>query len=537
MIYDLEDTIAGSGSAVGGVVSHRSKIIDEALREQQTLRTPVALFSDEYDARSVRERFTHLIPLSKPNPGEQYAFEVNLDACTGCKACVAACHSLNGLDDGESWRDMGLLVGTRKQPYLQTVTTACHHCADPACADGCPVLAYDKDAVTGIVRHLDDQCIGCSYCILKCPYEVPKFNLKRGIVRKCDMCQGRLAEGEAPACVQSCPNEAIKIKVVKLDAVADRGSIVSGAFDSSYTRPTTTYVSSQPVPTAVRPADAGRLDLDHGHDPLSWMLVLTQMSAGGFIGCAIAMWLGWLTLTQAALTSGAALVVGLAGVALSTLHLGQPFKAWRAFLGWRKSWLSREIMAFGALPVGGQAIFATWWLGNMEWMRLAVTGTAAAAVAAVWCSVMVYVDTRRPFWSLKNVAIKFLGTMLLLGGALCAVIWNCSGMTHAAWAVAFALVCRWGLSLWEIGGYRSALEDENCGWHKSARIMQKHFTGRTELRAFLLITTGLLIPVLIAAGASVPWMLSLSLLLTFGSQLIERLYFFTAAAGSKMPGN
>ena len=110
-------------------------------------------------------------------------------------------------------------------------------------------------------------------------------------------------------------------------------------------------------------------------------------------------------------------------------------------------------------------------------------------------------------------------------------------MAHATWAVTFALVCRWGLSLWEIEGYRQALEDESCAWHKSARIMQKHFTGRIELRAFLLIATGLLIPVLIAAGASVPWMLDLSLLLMFGSQLIERLYFFTAAAGSKMPGN
>ena len=73
---------------------------------------------------------------------------------------------------------MGLLLGTRKQPYLQTVTTACHHCVEPACAEGCPVLAYDKNPITGIVSHLDDQCIGCSYCILKCPYDVPKFNLK-----------------------------------------------------------------------------------------------------------------------------------------------------------------------------------------------------------------------------------------------------------------------------------------------------------------------------------------------------------------------
>jgi formate dehydrogenase iron-sulfur subunit len=530
MIRDLERSISAGGSAVS--------LIDAALREQQTLQTPVALFSEEYDARSVRERFTHLIPLSKPNPGEQYGFEVNLDACTGCKACVAACHSLNGLDDGESWRDMGLLVGTRKQPYLQTVTTACHHCADPACADGCPVLAYDKDAITGIVRHLDDQCIGCSYCILKCPYDVPKFNLKRGIVRKCDMCQGRLVEGEAPACVQSCPNEAIKIKVVKLDAVPRSGSIIAGAFDSSYTRPTTAYVSAMPAPTTAQPADAGRLDLDMGHhDPLAWMLVLTQMSAGGFIGCSIAMWLHLLTLQQAAITSAAALAAGLVGVGLSTLHLGQPLKAWRAFLGWRKSWLSREIMAFGALPAGGQAIFATWWLGNAEWMKLAVTGTAAASVLAVWCSVMVYVDTRRPFWSMPQVAGKFLGTMLLLGAGLCTVVWSWSGLALAWWAMAATLICRWSLSLWEISAYRRALADESCAWHKSARLLHQHRAMHLEVRALLFIATGLLIPVMIAAGAAASWMLSLLLLLAFISQLMERLYFFTAAAGSKMPGN
>lgn len=514
-----------------------SYCVTEALREQQTLRTPVALFADEYDSKSVSERFSHLIPFSKPNPGEQYAFEVNLDACTGCKACVAACHSLNGLDDDESWRDMGLLVGTRKQPYLQTVTTACHHCAEPACADGCPVLAYDKDAVTGIVRHLDDQCIGCSYCILKCPYDVPKFNLKRGIVRKCDMCQGRLAEGEAPACVQACPNEAIKIKVVKLDAVPDRGSIIAGAFDSSYTRPTTTYVSAKPLPSAAKAADAGRLELDHGHEPLAWMLVLTQMSAGTFIGCAVAMWLNALSLPQAAITSAAALVFGLAGIALSVLHLGQPLKAWRAFLGWRKSWLSREIIAFGALPGGGAAIATTWWLGSMEWLRLAVTGTAMAALVAVWCSVMVYVDTRRPFWSMTNVAGKFLGTMLLLGTCVCAAVWGWLGLNIAWWAMAFTLLFLWSLSIWDISKFRLALSDESCAWHKSARILQKHLAQHLELRGFSLVMSGLMIPVLIAGGASMPWMLTLSLLLTFGSQLIERRYFFTAAAGSKMPGN
>ena len=203
-------------------------LVDELIAEHREL-TAVERFGRQHDrgARPLLEtHYRDLIPLSAPLPGEQYAFEVALDSCSGCKACVSACHSLNGLDEEETWRGVGMLRGVeakaalgkmaaRTEPVARFVTTACHHCVEPACLLGCPVLAYDKDPATGIVRHLDDQCIGCSYCILKCPYEVPKYSTKRGIVRKCDMCQGRLAVGEAPACVQGCPNAAIRIVTVR----------------------------------------------------------------------------------------------------------------------------------------------------------------------------------------------------------------------------------------------------------------------------------------------------------------------------------
>ena len=165
-------------------------LIDDLLAEQQSL-TPVGRFAQKAargETPAHARYYRDFIPLTKPAPGTQYAFAVDLDACTGCKACVNACHSLNGLDEGEIWRTVGVLVGgTPDQPYQQTITTACHHCAQPACLLGCPVAAYEKDATTGIVRHLDDQCIGCQYCILKCPYDVPKYSTARGIVRKCDM--------------------------------------------------------------------------------------------------------------------------------------------------------------------------------------------------------------------------------------------------------------------------------------------------------------------------------------------------------------
>lgn len=536
MIRDL-DTRPSMGPAASNQAPAFHDLLEDLLGEQQTLQTPVALFAEQHESSGPATRFSHLIPLSEPGPGEQYAFEVNLDACTGCKACVAACHSLNGLDDAESWRDMGLLVGTRRQPYVQTVTTACHHCVDPACAAGCPVLAYDKNPVTGIVRHLDDQCIGCSYCILKCPYDVPKFNLRRGIVRKCDMCQDRLASGEAPACVQSCPNEAIKIRTVKTESVPDSGALVPGAFDSGYTRPATLYISESPPPAQARPADASRLELDHAHPPLAWMLVLTQMSAGCLAGAAIATWAGALSLNHATITAMAGLAFGMLGVVMSTLHLGQPLKAWRAFLGWRRSWLSREILAFGALPAGGTAIGAAWWLGRLDLLQWALAGTAVSAWIAVICSIMVYVDTRRPFWSPMLTGGKFAGTALVLGAGLCTVTWSWLGLPLAGTGVAFTLLFRWSLSLWEISRFRQALADEGSPWHRSALIMQARLKPHMEARGLLLIATGLLIPVLVSAGASAPWMLTVSLVLTFTSQLIERLYFFTAAAGPKMPGN
>src|SRR5262245_52994260 len=111
-------------------------LLDALLHEQQDL-TAVARFARR-DTHGLTPRqakhYGELLPLAAPRPGEQYAFEVDLDACSGCKACVTACHRLNGLEEGESWRNVGLLHGgTTESPILQHVTTACHHCLEPAC--------------------------------------------------------------------------------------------------------------------------------------------------------------------------------------------------------------------------------------------------------------------------------------------------------------------------------------------------------------------------------------------------------------------
>jgi formate dehydrogenase iron-sulfur subunit len=354
------------------------------------------------------------IPTHLPERHQQFAFAVDLDACTGCKACVVACHSMNGLDEDELWRSVGLLqsVSDHKsvanptpvklaEPEQRTVTTACHHCADPACLNGCPVNAYEKDVITGAVIHLDDQCIGCSYCTMTCPYDVPVFNDRLGIVRKCDMCHGRLLAGEAPACVQGCPNSAITIEIVDR-AQQVTAKLVAGAPRSMLTSPSTKY-TTRLDPDLLEQVDELQARPAAAHFPLVAMLVLTQMAVGlsvaeVFLGSRIV----------SALATGFAVI----GIGASTAHLGRPLQAWRVVLGLGHSWLSREAVALGAFA--GMAMVHVLWRSTLSAAFAAIIG-----VAAVFTSIKVYAVTRREMWSLLRTSGWF-GSIVGIG-ALCTV--------------------------------------------------------------------------------------------------------------------
>src|SRR5262245_24011278 len=313
-------------------------LIAQLLAEQQSL-TAVDRFSNWHENGEVhkndaplsprpdRARYESLLPATPPAAGQQYAFEVDLDRCSGCKACVTACHALNGLDENETWRDVGLLIGgSRAAPVMQHVTATCHHCVQPACMIACPVNAYEKDPVTGVVKHLDDQCFGCQYCTMACPYEVPKYHPGKGIVRKCDMCSSRLAVGEPPACVQSGPHQAIAIRVVDHEQVmddAETSAFLPAAPDPQITLPATTYKSRRPFPRNLLPADYFRVNRQHAHWPLVLMLVLTQLSVGAaFVGLVVEQSFGHsLPGTLRRLHATAALGFGLLAVAGSRFPL------------------------------------------------------------------------------------------------------------------------------------------------------------------------------------------------------------------------
>src|SRR5205809_4173640 len=88
-------------------------LVDRYLFEQQEL-SAVVRFSQRHEADELplqARYYSELLPATPPGLDEQYAFEVDLDSCSGCKSCVAACNSLNGLDENEIWRDVGLLYG------------------------------------------------------------------------------------------------------------------------------------------------------------------------------------------------------------------------------------------------------------------------------------------------------------------------------------------------------------------------------------------------------------------------------------------
>ena len=135
--------------------------------------------------------------------------------CIGCRSCEVACNEQNNTPADLRWRRIGEIEGgTYPNTERFYLSMGCNHCLSADCIKGCPVDAYTKDPVTGIVLHSADACIGCQYCVWNCPYSVPQFNPERGVVGKCDMCHGRLTDGLEPACVNACPESAIEIEIV-----------------------------------------------------------------------------------------------------------------------------------------------------------------------------------------------------------------------------------------------------------------------------------------------------------------------------------
>jgi formate dehydrogenase iron-sulfur subunit len=160
-------------------------------------------------------------------PGS-YGVLHDMTRCVGCRQCEEACNEVNSLPAPEQpFTDSGVLkqerrttekaytvvnqyqVNGQKKPIFRKIQ--CNHCLEPACASACFVRAFQKTK-TGAVTYDPNVCVGCRYCMIACPFEIPAYEYNEAFtprVMKCTMCYPRISQGQLPGCVEACPMEAL----------------------------------------------------------------------------------------------------------------------------------------------------------------------------------------------------------------------------------------------------------------------------------------------------------------------------------------
>lgn len=132
-------------------------------------------------------------------------FFIDHSRCIGCKACVQACEEC----DTHRGVSMIHLETIMRTDSVQTAPQVCMHCEDPICAQVCPADAIKKTEDGVVLSSLKPRCIGCSNCVLACPFGVPKYRVEINQMMKCDMCYDRTSVGKRPMCATVCPSGAL----------------------------------------------------------------------------------------------------------------------------------------------------------------------------------------------------------------------------------------------------------------------------------------------------------------------------------------
>ncbi len=196
-----------------------------------------------------------------PPPGVRKGVEVakliDVSACIGCKACQVACSEWNdiraevgscvGVYDNptdlsaQAWTVMRFAEHEEKDRLEWLIRKdGCMHCADPGCLKSCPSPGAIIQYANGIVDFHQENCIGCGYCVTGCPFNVPRISKEDSKAYKCSLCSDRVAVGQEPACVKTCPTGAIQfgskedMKDYAAERVADlkrRGYDQAGLYD------------------------------------------------------------------------------------------------------------------------------------------------------------------------------------------------------------------------------------------------------------------------------------------------------------------
>jgi formate dehydrogenase iron-sulfur subunit len=461
-----------------------------------------------------------LIPGRTPDEGEQYRFHFDMTKCVGCKCCVVACNEQNGNPAHQHWRRVGEIEGgTYPATRRWHLSMGCNQCLEPSCLIGCPVEAYSKNSSTGVVEHSADICIGCQYCTWNCSYGVPQYNEARGVVGKCDMCHNRLAEGDAPACVESCPQSAIEIEIVNIaDWRANHSLADAPGLPSSYDSLSTTRVTLPSVmPANLDRVDRQRQTLEAPHWPLVFMLTMTQMA----VGAVAAIWALSLARPAVSLVSAAILTLAIALLSLmaSTLHLGRPVHAYRAMKAWRRSWLSREVLALGLF-----AQLATLYAASIyfDFPFSSAIGVIAvlSGIAGIVCSARIYIVPARPAWNSNRTLVDFLLTGFLLGPLLLRAAGFHGNSAFTAVAVSAAAVQLVGQAAYLLSLARS----NRFELYASAMLQLHKLRHALSARFCFLVAGGIVLPVCSDRSSCAV----VALLLALAGELIARWLFFVS---------
>ncbi|MGH9742978.1 MAG: DmsC/YnfH family molybdoenzyme membrane anchor subunit [Candidatus Acidiferrum sp.] len=467
------------------------------------------------------------IPERDLQPGEQYRFHFDMTKCIGCKCCVVACNEQNGNPAEINWRRVGEIEGGW-YPDTQRLhlSMGCNHCLEPTCLAGCPVDAYSKDPITGVVIHSAEACIGCQYCTWNCSYGVPQYNPERGVVGKCDMCHNRLAEGREPACVGACPEGAIQIEIVniaewKRDYATSANAPGLPSADDSLS--TTRITVPKNLPPDTRKVDLNRVRPEHPHWPLVVMTVLTQLSVGAFA----TIWLLQMFGQQARLNIAAlvSLIVGCLALGASTMHLGRPIHAYRALKMWKRSWLSREVLLFGCFSQVAFLYSALLWL-SLPGSKAVGALTLLAGVAGVTASACIYLVRPRPAWNSKHTLVEFYLTGALLGPLLGASLrigggrWLTTLVVVAASAQLLNLALKF---LWLVSSDIFELK-------ASARLLSAQLRSALLLRSAFLVLGGIVLPLYSSSAIA----MGAALGVAFCGEIIGRYLFFVSVVPKNM---
>ena len=276
-----------------------------------------------------------------------FVFDASL--CVGCGACRAACFLENGLQAGTrriyTWNDSAM-------PLMRVISLslACNHCEEPACAEGCPARAYTVEN-NGVVIHHADRCMGCGYCTWRCPYDAPKINDAKGYIEKCHLCYERTAEGIDPACVTACPTGALRFAEQEMFEPVGLGWFPeTGIGPSVIIKEADTFKGPVIIPSGEADEAEEEEELPQVGLPdrikKDWSLILYSLLL--ISASAMMIITGF---TDKLIPTVIPFLLLMAAIAVSVAHLGVPGKAWRAVINIISSPLSHEIMLTGLLTL------------------------------------------------------------------------------------------------------------------------------------------------------------------------------------------